>query len=100
MEVKSMADATDAWARVSDRLSALALKVKLHAQEELSDEDLKSKVGFEKVRAVVNEAMDGIQDAYADEAVRADARDLGQAFVDAIDATIRDVQQRLRSDGS
>lgn len=95
-----MADTTEAWARVSDRLSALALKVKLHAQEELSDEDLKSKVGFEKVRTVVNEAMDGIQDAYEDEAVRADARDLGQAFVDAIDATIHDVQRRLRSDGS
>lgn len=95
-----MTDTTQAWARVSDRLSALALKVKLHAQEELSDEDLESKVGFERVRAVVNEAMDGIQDAYEDEAVRADARDVGQAFVDALDATIRDVQQRLRSDST
>lgn len=95
-----MTDTTEAWTRVSDRLSALALKVKLHAQEELSDEDLESKVGFERVRAVVNEAMDGIQDAYEDEAVRADARDVGQAFVDALDATIRDVQQRLRSDSA
>ena len=95
-----MAETNEAWARVADRLSALALKLKLHAEEELSDEDLRSKVGFDKFRAVVNEAMDGIQTAYEDEAVRADAREARDAFVDAIDATIRDVEQRLRSDGS
>lgn len=95
-----MADTSEAWTRVADRLSALALKLKLHAQEELSDEDLRSKVGFDKFRAVVDEAMDGIQTAYEDEAVRADARDARDAFVDAIDATIRDVERRLRADGS
>lgn len=93
-----MADSSEAWARVGDRLSALALKLKLHAAEEFSDEELKTTVGFEKFRAVVNEAMDGIQDAYEDEAVRADAREASQAFVDAIDATIRNVQEHIRSD--
>ena len=92
-----MADTSEAWERVTDRMSALALKLKLHAREELSDEDLRSKVGFDKFRAVVNEAMDGIQTAYEDEAVRADARDARDAFVDAIDATVRDVERRLRS---
>jgi hypothetical protein len=95
-----MAETTDAWARVTDRLSALALKLKLHANEELSDEDLTSKVGFDKVRAVINEAMDGIQSAYEDEAVRADARDAREAFLDAVDATVRDIERRLRSEGS
>lgn len=95
-----MADTSEAWARVADRLSALALKLKLHANEELSDEDLTSKVGFDKVRAVVNEAMDGIQSAYEDEAVRADARDARQALLDAVDATVRDIERRLRSAGS
>jgi hypothetical protein len=85
---------------VTDRLSALALKLKLHANEELSDEDLTSKVGFDKVRAVINEAMDGIQSAYEDEAVRADARDARDAFLDAVDATVRDIERRLRSEGS
>ncbi|HSJ45144.1 MAG TPA: hypothetical protein VK923_10740 [Euzebyales bacterium] len=92
-----MADTSEAWERVTDRMSALALKLKLHAREELSDEDLRSKVGFDKFRAVVNEAMDGIQTASEDEAVRADARDARDAFVDAIDATVRDVERRLRS---
>lgn len=95
-----MAETSDAWARVTDRLSALALKLKLHANEELSDEDLTSKVGFDKVRAVINETMDGIQSAYEDEAVRADARDARDAFLDAVDATVRDIERRLRSEGS
>lgn len=76
------------------------LKLKLHANEELSGEDLTSKVGFDKVRTVVDEAMDAIQSAYEDEAVRADAREARQAFLDAIDATVRDVERRLGSDGS
>jgi len=95
-----MAETSDAWAHVTDRLSALALKLKLHANEELSDEDLTSKVGFDKVRAVINEAMDGIQSAYEDEAVRADVRDARDAFLDAVDATVRDIERRLRSEGS
>lgn len=44
--------------------------------------------------------MDAIQSAYEDEAVRADAREARQAFLDAIDATVRDVERRLGSDGS
>jgi hypothetical protein len=95
-----MADTSEAWTRVADRLSALALKLKMHAQEEFSDEDMQSKGGFDKVRAAVNDALDGIQNAYEDEAVRADARDTRDAFVDAFDATVRDVERRLRSDES
>lgn len=96
--VHGMADTTDPWERVSDRLSALALKLKLHAQEELSDADLRSKAGFDKVRAAVDEAMSGVQAAYSDEGVRADAREAAAAFVDAIDSTIHAVQERLRTD--
>lgn len=93
-----MDDTTDAWEHVSDRFEALALKLKMHAQEEWSDADLESKVGFDRVRTAVDEAMDAIQAAYEDEAVREDAREAGQAVVDAIDATIRTVQERLRQD--
>lgn len=95
-----MADTSEAWKQVGDRLSALALKLKLHAQEELSDDQPRPDVGFERFRAVVNDAMDGVQETYEDEAVRADARSAWQAFVDALDATIDDVDERLRSRGS
>jgi hypothetical protein len=91
-------DTGEAWSRVADRLSALALKLKLHANEELSRADLSSQVGFDKARAVVNDALDGIQAAYDDEAVRADARDAKQAFLEAVDATVREVERRLAAD--
>lgn len=94
-----MAGTSEAWERVADRVSALALKLKLHADQELSSAELTSKVGFDKARAVVNEALDGIQAATEDDAVRADARDARDAFLDALDATVRDIERRVRSDG-
>ena len=93
-----MAGTSEAWERVADRLSALALKLKLHADQELSGAELTSKVGLDKARAVVNEALNGIQAASEDDAVRADAREARDAFLDAIDATVRDIERRVRVD--
>ena len=92
-----MADTKTAWAEVGDRLSALMLKLKLHAEEELSDEDVREKCGVEKLSAVIEETAEAISDAYEDEAVRADAKQLARAFVDALDTTMRDAQERVRS---
>ena len=92
-----MADTKTAWAEVGDRLSALMLKLKLHAEEALSDEDVREKCGVEKLSAVIEETAEAISDAYEDEAVRADAKQLARAFVDALDTTMRDAQERVRS---
>ena len=96
----TMTAANTAWNDVGDRLSALCLKLKLHAKEELSEEDLAGKAGFDKLRAVLDETIDAIEDAYEDEAVRADARDAGRAFVDALDATLKDATSRMRASAS
>lgn len=40
-----------------------------------------------------------MSDAYEDEAVRADARELARSFVDAVDTTIREAQSRVRAGG-
>ncbi|MDY7101508.1 MAG: hypothetical protein S0880_10005 [Actinomycetota bacterium] len=92
-----MTDTRTAWTDVGDRLSALCLKLKLHAEEELSEDDVREAAGLEKLKAVFDEAIDAIGDAYEDEAVRADAKDLAVAFGDALDATISDARDRLRS---
>ena len=92
-----MTDSKTAWNDVGDKLSALCLKLKLHAKEELSDEDLAGKAGFDKLRAVLDETIDAIENAYEDEAVRADAREAGRAFVDALNTTLKDAQSRVRS---
>lgn len=90
-----MTDARTAWAEVGDRLSALCLKVKLHAEEELSDEEVTAATGVDKLKATIQEAVDALGDAYEDEAVRADARAMATAFVDALDATLKDVRERV-----
>ena len=90
-----MTDARAAWDEVGDRLSALALKLKLHAEEELSDEELREKCGFDKLAKSVQETFDALGDAMEDDAVRSDVRDAGRAFVEALDATVRQVRRTV-----
>ncbi len=79
---------------MGDRLSALALKLKLHAEEELSEEEIQRRCGFDKLGTAVSEAFDALEDAFEDEAVREDAREAGRAFLGALDATVRELRQR------
>ncbi len=90
-----MTDTRSAWEDVGDNLEALFLKLKLHAEEELSEADLKKQAGFDRIRAAIDETFDAIQDAYEDEAVREDAKNTGRSFIDAIDTTVRDVIGRV-----
>ena len=92
-----MTDTRTAWAAVGDRLSALCLKLQLHAEEELSDDDVREKAGLDRVRAVFEETVDAIGDAYEDEAVRADAKALARSVVDALDATVAAARAGMRS---
>lgn len=94
-----MTDTRTAWGEVGDHLSALLLKLKLHAEEELSDDDVREKCGLDRVSAVLEETAEAMSDAYEDEAVRADARELARSFVDAVDTTIREAQSRVRAGG-
>lgn len=90
-----MTDARAAWDEVGGRLSALALKLKLHAEEEMSDEELREKCGFNKLAKSVQESFDALGDAMEDDAVRTDVRDAGRAFADALDATVRQVRRTV-----
>ena len=90
-----MTDIRSAWEDVADNFQALLLKFKLHAEEELSEAELKEKAGFDQIRSAIEETFDAIQDAYEDEAVRDDAMNTGRAFLDALDTTVRDVVGRV-----
>lgn len=76
-------------------MSALLLKLKLHTEEELSEEEVSAKSGLDRLRATIEETVDALGDAYDDEAVRADARAMATAFVDALDATVAEVRERV-----
>ncbi len=90
-----MTDTKTAWTQVGDHLSALCLKLKLHAEEELSDDEVCERAGLDKLRSVIDETVEAITDAYADEAVREDARQLGRSFVAAVDATADELRTRV-----
>ena len=71
----AMTDTRTAWADVGDRLSALCLKLKLHAEEELTDDDVREASGIDRLRAVIEQTAEAMGDAYEDEAVRSDAKE-------------------------
>ena len=78
----------DAWLEVGDRLEALALKLKLHAQEELSDDGQTVKTALQQLRVVVDDTVAALSDACHDPSVKADARNAVDALGRAISKTI------------
>jgi hypothetical protein len=80
---RAMTDAGEAWADVGDRLSALSLKLKLHAGEELSERKTEPDDGWARMRWAIEEVLEALGDAAQDPAVRADVCELTDAIVDA-----------------
>ena len=77
-----------AWEDVGDRLEALALKLKLHAEEELSDDGHTVKAALERLGTAVQEAATAVTDACRDPAVKVDAREAVDALGRAISKTL------------
>jgi len=93
-----MADARGPWNEVGDRLGALALKLKLHAQEEMSEErKVEARTAVERFGATIQGAIDGIGDAARDPAVKDDAKAAGEALSTAVSATVDEVLKAFRS---
>lgn len=92
-----MADAKGPWNEVGDRLGALALKLKLHAQEELSEErKAEAQSAMERFGASIQGAVDALGDAVRDPAVKEDAKAAGQALSTAVTATVDEVLKAVR----
>lgn len=84
-----MADARGPWNDVGDRLGALALKLKLHAQEEIGEErKAEARSAVERFGATIQGALDGLGDAVKDPAVKEDAKAAGAALSTAVSATV------------
>jgi hypothetical protein len=87
----------DPWDEVGERIAALALKLKLHAEEELADRDLTVEQVVDRITAAASSAADAFGDACKDEAVRQDLRDAGRAIADAVRSSIDDARARVRA---
>jgi hypothetical protein len=92
-----MADERAPWNEVGDRLGALALKLKLHAQEELSEErKAEARSAVERFGATIQGAIDGLGDAARDPAVKEDAKAAGEALSRAVTVTVEEVLKAFR----
>ena len=96
-----MADAKTPWNEVGDRLGALALKLKLHAQEEISEErKAEARTAVERFGATIQGAIDALGDAVRDPAVKEDAKAAGHALSTAVTATVEEVLKAVRRPSS
>ncbi len=93
-----MAEARGPWNEVGDRLGALALKLKLHAHEELSEErKAEATSAVERFGATLQGAIDALGEAARDPAVKEDAKAAGAALSTAVNATVDDVLKVLKT---
>ncbi len=86
----------DAWLEVGDELEAVALKLKLHLEQERSESDDFDKL-LERLAERLDDAIDAAGHAATDEAVRDDLRETGRRMVDAMGATFREATRSVRS---
>jgi hypothetical protein len=93
-----MADSKKAWGDVADALSALGLKLKLHTEQELSEEGKEFTSALERLTDTVTDVFQGFGNAARDPAVRDDARSVAEAFAGAVDATIDNAKRRLKKE--
>ena len=91
-----MTDARATWQEVADRLEALALKLKLHGEEELSEEG-RGDSTLERLVGDVRAAVTAVGDAALDPAVRADICSAADAFGRAMTETFEEARHAQRS---
>ena len=89
----------DAWVEVGEQLEAIGLKMKLHLEQEMSEDD-RDDGTFERLVEKLDDAIDAVANAAEDEAVREDLRETGRRLVDAMSATYREARRSVRRQAS
>jgi hypothetical protein len=89
-----MSEQSNQWSEIGAKLEALALKLKLHFEQTDRKEEVPD--ALEKLRTSVGEAFDAAGNAVRDDAVRADVREAGRLFVEAVSNTFSKVSEDLR----
>jgi hypothetical protein len=89
-----MSEQSERWSEVGSRLEALALKLKLHYEQTGRREEIPD--AMDRLRASVSDAFDATGNAVRDEAVKADVKEAGRLFVDAVASTFAKVSESLK----
>lgn len=86
-----------AWSSVGDELASLGLKLKLHAEQEFSDDDLReTETVIERLGEAIEAAVDAVENAAGDPAVREDLATSGRRLVDALSVTVTEASRQIR----
>ncbi len=78
-----------AWLEVGDELESIGLKLKLHLEQETSADEPEAGA-FERLAQRIEAAVDAVEHAAADAAVRDDLRESGRRLVEAMSTTYRE----------
>ena len=89
-----MGEQSNRWSEVGDQLEALALKLKLHFEQTDRREEVPDAI--QKLKTSVSEAFEAAGNAVRDDAVKADVKEAGRLFVDAVSATFAKVSDELK----
>jgi hypothetical protein len=89
-----MSDVGSRWSEVGERIEALALKLKLHFEQTGRPEQ--SAEPLQKLRESVTDAFDAAGNAVRDDAVKADVKETGRLFLDALSASIAKAADHLK----
>jgi hypothetical protein len=89
-----MSDVGSRWSEVGERIEALALKLKLHFEQTGGGEAATEPL--QKMRDSVNDAFEAAGNAVRDDAVKADVRETGRLFLDALSASLAKAAESLR----
>jgi hypothetical protein len=92
----STEDIRRAWANVGGELASLGLKLKLHAEQEFSNDDLReSEAMIKRIGEAVEAAVDAVENAVDDPAVREDLAEAGRSLADALSVTIKEASRQI-----
>jgi hypothetical protein len=91
-----MTDLRTAWTEVGSRLDALALKLQLHAREELSEHGADLEDVADRVRHGFDEILEAFGDVARDPALRDDVKAVATSFADALSATVAEARDRVK----
>jgi hypothetical protein len=89
-----MSDVGRRWSQVGERIEALALKLKLHYQQAGQTEEASDPL--RKIRDSLTDAFEAAGNAVRDDAVRADVRETGRLFLEALSVSLAKAAEGLR----
>jgi hypothetical protein len=100
--MECMADVRTAWSQAGEQLSGLGQKLKLHYEEQRTDETGEQvraqdevKDAVRKLGTAVQDAVDAMGAAAKDQAVKDDVRSVGRSLRDALGVTFSEISDEL-----